>query len=167
MTKELFWKIMSETSIASGKNAAIQQGLLEQRLNELAPDEIIEYDAIFQELVNDAYDWKLWAAAYIINGGCSDDGFMDFRGWLVGQGEAVYTKALADPDSLSELEQLDGDYNWEGYGYLAFMAYEQKTGKQMPLRQNTTYNSEPKGEAWEEEELSTLLPKLSKKHAWL
>jgi hypothetical protein len=54
MTKELFWKIMSETSVASGKNAAIQQGLLEQKLNKLAPDEIIEYDAIFQELVNDA-----------------------------------------------------------------------------------------------------------------
>jgi hypothetical protein len=167
MNKEIFWKIMSETSIASGKNAAIQQGLLEERLNTLPPNEIIEYHSIFEEFVQEAYDWKLWAASYIINGGCADDCFMDFRGWLVGQGEAVYTKALADPDSLSELEQLDGDYNWEGYGYLAFLAYEQMTGKEMPHRQNATYNPEPKGEAWKEEELSTLLPKLSKKFAWL
>ena len=31
----------------------------------------------------EAYRWDIWAIAFIINGGCSDDGFEYFRGWLV------------------------------------------------------------------------------------
>jgi hypothetical protein len=31
-------------------------------------------------------DRDQWGAAYLANGGCSDDGFDYFRGWLIGQG---------------------------------------------------------------------------------
>lgn len=31
----------------------------------------------------EAYRRDLWAAAYHANGGCSDDGFIDFRIWLI------------------------------------------------------------------------------------
>jgi hypothetical protein len=166
MNKETFWKIMLETSKDSGFEPQIQQELLQKRLTELSPDEIIEFDNLYRQFINNAYDWKLWAAAYIINGGCSDDSFMDFRGWLIGQGEEIYTKALADPDSLSELENLEADMDWEGYGYLAATVYEMKTGKEMPISPETSHPSEPKGEQWDEEELESLLPKLCKKHGW-
>lgn len=32
------------------------------------------------------YRRDLWAAAYIIGGGCSDDSFIDFRAGLIAQG---------------------------------------------------------------------------------
>ena len=47
-----------------------------------------------------AYRQELWGAAYLINGGCSDDGFVYFLGWLIAQGRDVYQAALPDPDSL-------------------------------------------------------------------
>ena len=166
MNEETFWKIILETNKESGGEPSIQQQLIEKKLNELSPDEIIEFDNIYRELTNKAYDWKLWAAAYIVNGGCSDDCFMDFRGWLIGQGKEVYTKALSDPDSLAELDNLEEDMEWEGYGYLAFTVYERKTGKEMPINQGIMHPSEPKGEEWDEDELEKLLPKLSQKHAW-
>jgi hypothetical protein len=37
----------------------------------------------------------------LINGGMSDDGFTDFRYWLISRGRDVYERALADPDSLT------------------------------------------------------------------
>jgi hypothetical protein len=46
-------------------------------------------------------DRDQWGAAYLANGGCSDDGFDYFRGWLIGQGRKVYETVLADPDSLA------------------------------------------------------------------
>ena len=164
MNKETFWEIMLDTKKASGGEPEIQQKLIAKKLNELSPEEIIGFDNIYRELIFDAYDWKLWAAAYIVNGGCSDDCFMDFRGWLIGQGEEIYTKALADPDSLSELDNLEGDMDWEGYGYLAFTAYEDKTGMEMPITSEISHPLEPKGEEWDEDELESLLPKLSEKH---
>jgi len=157
---------MLETNKESGGEPPIQQELIEKNLNDLSPDEIIEFDNIYRELANEAYNWKLWAAAYIVNGGCSDDCFMDFRGWLIGQGEEIYTKALADPDSLAELDNLEEDMEWEGYGYLAFTVYEKKTEKEMPINSEIIHPSEPKGEEWDEDELGKLLPKLSQKHDW-
>lgn len=164
MNKETFWKIMLETNKESGGEPTTQQKLIEKKLNELSTDELIEYDNIYRELANNAYDWKLWAAAYIVNGGCSDDSFMDFRGWLIGQGEGIYSSALANPDTLSELDNLEEDMDWEGYGYLAFTVYEKKTGKEMPINPEISHPSKPKGEEWDEDELDKLLPKLSKKH---
>ena len=116
MDKEIFWKIMLETNKKGGGDPTIQQEIIENNLNELSPEEIIEFDNINRELINNAYDWNLWGAAYVINGGCSDDSFMDFRGWLIGQGKEVYFKALSNLDSLSELENLEEDMEWEGYG---------------------------------------------------
>ncbi|MEZ4927039.1 MAG: DUF4240 domain-containing protein [Saprospiraceae bacterium] len=166
MNKESFWKIMLETNKESGGESEAQQELIAQKLSEISPDEIIIFDNIFQEFMNKAYDWKLWAAAYIVNGGCSDDCFMDFRGWLIAQGEEIYNNALTDPDGLSALDNLVEDMEWEGYGYLAMTVYEKKTGHEMPMNQETNYSSEPSGEQWDEDELESLLPKLSQKHGW-
>lgn len=35
-------------------------------------------------------------------GGCSDDGFDYFRGWLIAQGEEIFNKALKNPEFLAE-----------------------------------------------------------------
>jgi hypothetical protein len=42
-------------------------------------------------------------AAYIIDGGCSDDGFEYFRCWLISRGKETFIKLKANPDSLITL----------------------------------------------------------------
>ncbi|WP_257233953.1 DUF4240 domain-containing protein [Streptomyces sp. JV178] len=56
---------------------------------------------ILWDLLGTSYRAPLWAAAFTINGGCSDDGFDYVRGWLVLQGHEVFERAVADPDSLA------------------------------------------------------------------
>ena len=60
--------------------------------------------------------------------GCSDDGFIDFRAWLIAQGREVYFAALADPDSLADVVPY-GDCRFEQLSYVGDYAYEQLTGK--------------------------------------
>ena len=60
--------------------------------------------------------------------GCSDDGFIDFRAWLIAQGREVYFAALADPDSLADVVPY-GDCCFEQLSYVGDYAYEQLTGK--------------------------------------
>jgi hypothetical protein len=50
-----------------------------------------------------ANTWKLWGAAYLANDGCSDDGFLYFRAWLVTQGKDVFEQVCKDPDSLADV----------------------------------------------------------------
>lgn len=73
-----------------------------------------------------AYQWLLWAAAYIIEGGCSDDGFMDFRYGLISRGRSVFERALADPDSLADVadDTTDGFIPNEDFGYVAQRVYQ-------------------------------------------
>jgi hypothetical protein len=49
-----------------------------------------------------SYLGSLWAAAYRINGDCSDDGFDYFRDWLITQGRDMFEAAVADPDALAD-----------------------------------------------------------------
>jgi hypothetical protein len=71
----------------------------------------------------DAYRWDLWAAAYVINGGASDDGFEYFLGWLMAQGRTRWEATRADPDSLADIVDADtGDLDGEELLYIALAA---------------------------------------------
>lgn len=65
--------------------------------------EIVAAQQALWDLMAESYTAPLWAAAYTVNGGCSDDGFDYFRGWLIAQGRAVFERVVADPDALAEL----------------------------------------------------------------
>ena len=45
---------------------------------QLPAAEIEAFDRLLYEKIDAAYRWSLWGAAYVINGGCSDDGFEYF-----------------------------------------------------------------------------------------
>ena len=159
-----FWEIIKTTKSNSSGNYERQQTELNKELSKLTAIEILKFDNKFRTLRGQAYTWDLWAAAYIMNGGCSDDCFSDFRGWLIGQGKDVFDNAMQNAESLVKLEHdLDND-DWEGLSYVAREVYEKKTGgKEMP--NGIRENFEIIGEEWEEDEsfLKAKYPKLHKK----
>jgi len=153
-TKELmdegqFWKIIEASKKSSNGNYEKQQLDLTDGLQQLEVMDIVKFDNQFRKLRGDAYTWDLWGAAYIMNGGCSDDCFSDFRGWLIGLGKNTYYAAMSDPESLVDTSH-EMDDEWEGLSYSAMTAYEQKTGIQMPNGYQENY--EITGEPWEEDE---------------
>ena len=70
---------------------------------DLGPEQAKRFDDIACAYSGLAYQYGLWTAASVIErGGCTDDGFIDFRGWLIAQGREVYMATLKDPDSLAD-----------------------------------------------------------------
>jgi hypothetical protein len=112
MTFDEFWEIIEEARDNAGKTSEIP-AWLEGKLSRLPETDIVDFGIHFGESQRALYDARLWLAASVILGGCGDDSFWDFRGWLIGQGRKVFEAALADPDSLAELEleRFDGDYD--------------------------------------------------------
>jgi Protein of unknown function (DUF4240) len=102
------------------------------------PDEIVASHQVLWGLMVDSYRDPLWAAAYLINGGCSDDGFEYFRGWLIVQGHEVYERVMADPDTLADLPVVRtktptaGPVECEDTLYIASRAYRAATGEGLP-----------------------------------
>ncbi|WP_409240330.1 DUF4240 domain-containing protein [Streptomyces sp. PA5.6] len=99
---------------------------------------IVDTHQAVHQLLADSYRAPLWAAAYMINGGCSDDGFDYFRGWLIMQGSTVFEQALADPDTLADNPAVR-DAAPEGYELecedalsIAWNAHLAATGHEIP-----------------------------------
>lgn len=168
MDKAGFWKIIDQSRKEAEGDPEEQLEILGEILQDLPPDEIVSFDRHLSEYHARADHWDLWGAAYIIGGGCSDDGFMDFRGWLISRGEKAYEAAMADPESLvNVVKDHDGECQVEGYQYIASQVWEEKTGKSsddfpahdLPRGQDTA------GTQWDEEDLPERFPKLSKKFA--
>lgn len=148
MDSDKFWEIIATSKANSSGDYEKQQTELEKELLKLTAIEILEFDNKFRTLRGEVYNWDFWAAAYIINGGCSDDCFSDFRGWLIGQGESTFENAVKDISTLTQLESTnDGD--WEGLSYVPTDAYEKKTGNDMP--QGIRENIDITGVEWDEE----------------
>jgi hypothetical protein len=163
MEKQDFWKLIDASRHAAEGNAEEQIETLTAQVADLSPGEIVAFDRILSEYHARAYDWGLWGAAYVIGGGCSDDGFMDFRGWLISRGEKDYEAALADPESLLDVvTESDGDCQIEGFQYIASQVWEEKTGKSSDdfPSHGIEHREEPAGTPWEEDELEERFPRL-------
>lgn len=140
-----------------------QLGKLIALVTTLDTEEILAFDRCFHECVRDAFRSDLWAAAYIINGGCSDDGFDYFLGWLITQGHAYYLAALENPERAGDRVE-PGDFVECGTMWsVAALAYEKKTGNSdfydiAPVVPRTLI-----GELFDEENVAALYPELAKR----
>ncbi len=101
-------------------------------------EDIVAAARIVYSLMVRSYLAPLWAVAYLVNGGCSDDGFDYFRGWLITQGQETFESGLEDPDALADVAAVRAavsDQGWldceEGL-YIADTAYQAATGEDLP-----------------------------------
>ena len=159
MDDNKFWDIIAFSKSESKGDYDAQQEKLRSELLKLDALSILTFGNRFRTYVGLAYTWELWGAAYIMHGGCSDDCFSDFRGWLIGKGKETFLNALEDPETLAALE-YDEEDEWEGLSYVHFTTYEEKTGQQIPQGITTVF--EITGQDWDEEgdDLKNMFPKL-------
>lgn len=162
VSKQEFWALIDQSKRAT-EDVEEQLEKLREMLGRLSADEILSFDMRFNEAMRDAYRWDLWGAAYIINGGCSDDGFDYFLGWLIAQGQKYYEAALADPNNAGSKVEPGDFVECEDIMYVAAEAYESLTGKNDFTDVAVNVQREIQGESWEEEHVDKLFPKLAKK----
>jgi len=158
MNTEEFWAII-ESTLADGRACEGFAARLEKQLSAMPPAEIVSFGERLHEVLDRAYTWALWGAAYVINGGCSDDGFEYFRGWLVAQGRRVFEAAIADPDSLAGVAKEDAEC--EDLLTAAVRAHATATGSDQYPTPAARGRTEPAGTHWSEEELDGLYPRLT------
>jgi hypothetical protein len=158
MNIDEFWAL-----IEPGKDDETPEESLRLRLEALDPNELPVFQKHFDELFGRAHRWDLWGAAYLIEGGCSDDGFIDFRYALISKGRSVYEEALRAPDSLADVDIISN----ESFGYVAREVYEDKLGQALPDGPRV-HPIEPVGEEWDfedDDQCQKRLPKISARFA--
>ena len=137
MDDDAYWSLVERARAEGGDDSpeTVAEALVAV-LSTLGPSEVVGAEEAFARISRRAYGFALWGAAYLLNGGCGDDGFDDFRGWLVTRGRAVYQAALADPDSLADVVTVDELYDvaCEDVLSAADQAHTELTGRGLPWR---------------------------------
>lgn len=168
MNLDSFWELIGKVIKAGGDEPDEREAVLKLELECLSKEDLTEFYTHFSHCENEAYHWDLWAAAYIIGGGCSDDGFMDFRSSLILQGREIFEAALKDPDSLAalEFEDIEMTLFHEGYAYIPAQVFADKHNGEIPAP-DVEFREGPEGEPWEEEseeDLQQICPELFEKY---
>jgi hypothetical protein len=140
MNIDEFWTVIeaarTDAASASGDPGQAFASALVERLTATSKQTILEYQQCFDKLHGAIYRWDMWAAGYLIGGGCSDDAFMDFRAGLIAQGREWYDRAATAPDVLARhsdvvaaaAEGSDEALFNEMVNYVASYAYERING---------------------------------------
>jgi hypothetical protein len=157
-----FWSIVDSAKSRAGGDVDSRIETLKQQLEPLSASELQAFQVQYDARIRDSFRWDLWGAAYLMNGGCSDDGFRYFRDWLISEGRAVFEAALASPDSLAQLPRVELA-ELELFGYVALELYEQKGGGEL-ARDFSSELTMPAGQEWTEEQLPNLFPALADKY---
>lgn len=177
MNKELFWKLIEETKLNCGENMKDMTKILRDKLVKYPIKDIKKFDNIFYEYHGATYKDGIAGIGNVMNHlMMTDDGFIDFRSWLIAQGKEVYMQTLENPEILTEKagRPIDGWYEFETIAYAASYAIEKKN-KKMYLRSDSLSESEKNdiqselvyGEYADKNmtlnELRTYFPKLTKR----
>ncbi|WP_445402646.1 DUF4240 domain-containing protein [Streptomyces sp. LE64] len=130
-----FWGVIDAARSATTAAKPFDEALVDE-LAARGAEDVLGYQAHFDDLRQAVYRWDVWAAAYLVGGGCSDDGFMDFRAGLIAAGRHWYETVAADPDALADHPAVaggegapsDADFFYEGVNYAASDALKRITG---------------------------------------
>ena len=123
MSEDEFWDLV-------GYDPDPNQGLalLESRLRALSPHEIMQFCLALREELNRAHIQPLWAAAYIMCGAGSEEGFDCFKAWVMLHGRDYFEAALLDPDCLADIPEIDYSV-CEHFLVLADHVHHEQTGE--------------------------------------
>ena len=161
MNKNVFWKMVDSAKAGSGDDYEKMGRKITQELSMMSPQDIILYKDINDHYVQLANREGVYESGSELQhpgerSGLSDDGFTDYRCWLIGQGKDVYMNAMSNPDSVltAGLAPYDGYYSWECFNYIASNAYTQNTGEDL-YNQERIITQEQKDEIESEIEYGT------------
>jgi hypothetical protein len=128
MDEDAFWDLIER---ARGSAKPFHQALADDLVTR-TEQEILDYQDRLDEVRRVLNRWDIWAAAHLINGGCSENRFSDFRAGLVAQGRDWYARVLASPDSLADHPAActgrGSPLFYEQLGYVASFAFARVTG---------------------------------------
>jgi Protein of unknown function (DUF4240) len=151
-----FWRLIAQARQAADGQSDDVSHQLQDLLTGLPPQQIVAFDRFRHRLDRRAYTWDLWGAAYVIEDGCSEDCFRDFRAYLISLGRGPYEAALRDPDSLAGIVQDAETGDWENADNVAPDAYASVTGEDFPL-DDSDLSGSPRGTAWDSEDETALV----------
>lgn len=134
MGEEQFWTIVQATVDEAGDDEDEYLEVVKRELSKLSLKEMVGFRLRTDKLLYDSYNSEMCCAAYLMNGGCSDDGFEYFRLWVISRGRKAYEAAMANPDNLIDYiaDGAEMDFfEFELFWFVALEAFEESVDAEL------------------------------------
>ena len=112
--QEAFWASIEQARTSTDGSPFAMAEWLEDELAAMDSPSIVAFEGYNRAYQRLASRHDLWCAVSAARGGCSDDTFDYFCGWLVCQGRARYNTIVADPEALAAMDWPDGPWSLTG-----------------------------------------------------
>ncbi|MEM0947908.1 MAG: DUF4240 domain-containing protein [Pseudomonadota bacterium] len=154
MSDALFWDIVANAQSGADSETVLN---IEDQMVTYTPKAIRDAAKIALSRLSDAYRNDIWALAYLLQDGCSDDAFEDFRNWMILQGRTMFDGIVAAPDQFDPADAEGADFGAASGLIQAFEnAYLRRSGKPLTLPRMKMPKIDP-----DEERFEDLLPNLT------
>ncbi len=140
MNESKFWMYINQSCESGNSNE-----FLKEMLYGKSPEEIVSFKNILLQKLVDSYVFPLLTANFVISSYVSDDGFKEFRAWLISKGKSKFLKAIDDPETIAdwleknEVDEIDG----EDFLYLADEIYAELVGDEKAFYQKLSFTPDP------------------------
>jgi hypothetical protein len=108
MDEDAFWAVVEAARRHGNGDADAMAGYLEARFYDAHDRTIIDFHSHLVAANRRLYTWPHGEAADLICGYLGDDGFTDWRSWVISLGRHTFEQVAADPDNVADVEDLEG-----------------------------------------------------------
>lgn len=130
MSEDKFWQLIETMHDTCGEDQEKALIWIRKELRKLTLEDVLGFDHMFLAYREAADKYGLGSVASLMEQGCSDDGFIDFRAWLISQGKKVYLAALKNPEFLVNVKEQEY-YRFEDLNYVGTKVYMEKKEKDL------------------------------------
>jgi len=106
MDQDWFWQIVEEAREHAGDDPDAMAQFLERRFTEADDATLRAFQRHLVAASTRLYTWRHAAAADMACGSLGDDGFTDWRAWVVTLGREPFARIATDPDNLADVDDL-------------------------------------------------------------
>jgi Protein of unknown function (DUF4240)/Cysteine-rich CPCC len=166
MDRDQLWAIVDGVEPHVAEDPRRFDAALVDHLVALEAPQIVVFSDCWHDLTDEAYSWDVWAAAWVLRGGCFGYAFQGFHDRLVALGRHVFERAIRDPDTLADvpIDWRAGDRETGPWLSIApLVAFERVTGRSLteahPPRDARP--DEPAGARWDLRSVALRVPLLA------
>lgn len=160
MDEVLFWEIIEAARKPSDGSSEATVEAITNRLEDFKAAEIKRFQTILLDKLDALNTWDVWALIYLAQGGCSDDSFLNFRWWVILQGQALFNNCIANVETAMHAIPSDGSASNESLHSAADIAHDIRSGgKSMTLAKRKEKG--PSGKEWDEKNVEAAYPRIA------
>lgn len=125
-----FWRIVEGARGEAGSDTEHVAQVLLRRLRKLGPDEIEQFQELWEQAQDELYRWPIHDAATLLLGPLEgDDDLLAVQDWIVSHGRRTMQRVQDNPDSLVELAPDRHNARIDWFCGLAMEAHIAATGR--------------------------------------